>query len=67
LRAALQAACGGHGGLLLVSGEAGIGKTSLVRDVSQFAEVLGMRVVSGSSYDLSTTPHTDPGSKLCRI
>jgi DNA-binding NarL/FixJ family response regulator len=50
----------GHGGLLLGSGEAGIGKTSLVRDASQFAEALGMRVGSGSCDDLSTTPPYGP-------
>jgi len=45
LRAELAAACSGHGRLLLLGGEAGIGKTSLARDLIREAGALGWRVL----------------------
>jgi class 3 adenylate cyclase len=39
---------GGHGGVVLVEGEAGIGKSRLVEDLIEQAEALGLRVLSGS-------------------
>ena len=52
LRAACAEAVGGHGGVVLVEGEPGIGKTSLV---SRFAQELGgvARVLWGGCDDLS--------------
>ena len=41
LRAELAAARGGHGRLVLLGGEAGIGKTTLARDLSRDADALG--------------------------
>ncbi len=60
LRAELAAAIGGRGQLVLVGGEAGIGKTSLARDLSIEAHVLGCRVLAGSCYDLTNTPPYGP-------
>jgi DNA-binding CsgD family transcriptional regulator len=60
LRAELAAAIGGRGRLVLVGGEAGIGKTTLARDLTRAAEDLGVRVLAGSCYDLTNTPPYGP-------
>jgi DNA-binding CsgD family transcriptional regulator len=60
LRAELAAARGGHGRLVLLGGEAGIGKTSLARDLIGAADDLGWHVLAGSCYDLSNTPPYGP-------
>jgi DNA-binding CsgD family transcriptional regulator/tetratricopeptide (TPR) repeat protein len=60
LRRALETACAGVGRLVLVSGEAGIGKTTLVEDLAVQAEALGALVLSGGCYDLTTTPPYGP-------
>jgi DNA-binding CsgD family transcriptional regulator len=60
LRVELAAARGGHGRLVLLGGEAGIGKTSLARDLIAAADDLGCRVVAGSCYDLANTPPYGP-------
>jgi DNA-binding CsgD family transcriptional regulator/type II secretory pathway predicted ATPase ExeA len=56
LSALLDAALTGHGGLTLVSGEAGIGKTALVRDIAALATERGYLVLTGDCYDSGTTP-----------
>jgi DNA-binding CsgD family transcriptional regulator len=60
LRAELAAAGSGRGQLVLLGGEAGIGKTSLARDLIRDAGALGWRVLAGSCYDLSNTPPYGP-------
>src|SRR5262249_59335471 len=45
LREELAASVGGHGRLVLVGGEAGIGKTTLARDLTRETEAHGLRVL----------------------
>jgi predicted ATPase len=66
LRDLLNAAIAGHGSLVLISGEAGIGKTTLVDDLAQQAEDGGVLVLSGGCYDLTTTPPYGPWGELLR-
>ena len=56
LRAALDAALAGHGGLVLIGGEAGIGKTALAEALLAEAAKRGAAVLVGRCYDLSETP-----------
>jgi DNA-binding CsgD family transcriptional regulator len=46
----------GSGRLVLISGEAGIGKSTLARSVVERALLQNAVVLSGASYDLSATP-----------
>ena len=50
----------GRGGVVLVSGDAGIGKTALVNVLSIRAEDAGAAVYTGACYDLQTTPPFGP-------
>ncbi|HUG14661.1 MAG TPA: toll/interleukin-1 receptor domain-containing protein, partial [Thermomicrobiales bacterium] len=56
LRGQLTKAIAGEGGLLLLGGEAGIGKTTLVGWLREQAESNGALALSGGCYDLSVTP-----------
>jgi DNA-binding winged helix-turn-helix (wHTH) protein len=47
LRAGLTNATAGHGGLLLISGQPGIGKTRLVRELGALAQADGIEVLAG--------------------
>ncbi len=60
LRQALDAMLAGQGSLVLVSGEAGIGKTTLVEWLAGEAEHDGCLVLRGGCYDLTTTPPYGP-------
>ena len=60
LRHALRQATRGDGGLALVSGEAGIGKTSLIQALIREAHQHGILVLTGAAYDLSATPPYGP-------
>ena len=62
LRAALADAFGGHGRLVLLGGEAGIGKTTLAQDLA--GETGNARVLSGHCYDLTNTPPYGPWLEL---
>ena len=55
LRELLRAALDGRGSLVLLSGEAGIGKTTLVEELGQAARDSGAQVLTGHSYDLAAT------------
>ncbi len=60
LREHLIAACAGNGGLVLVGGEAGIGKTALAESLCTDAQQHGAFVLVGHCYDLSETPPYGP-------
>ena len=60
LRVELAVAGGGQGRLVLLGGEAGIGKTTLARDLIQHAATQGCAALIGSCYDLSNTPPYGP-------
>ncbi len=60
LRDELAAAVAGQGRLVLLGGEAGIGKTTLARDLVRTAEAQGVRVLVGHCYDRSNAPPYGP-------
>jgi DNA-binding CsgD family transcriptional regulator len=60
LREELAASITGHGRLVLLGGEAGIGKTTLARDLAQEAAARGACVLTGHCYDLTNTPPYGP-------
>jgi DNA-binding CsgD family transcriptional regulator len=56
LRAALDAAARGQGGVTLVAGEAGIGKTRLLYEVASEARAAGWQVIAGRAYETEGAP-----------
>ncbi len=60
LRERLDAALGGRGGLVLVGGEAGVGKTTLVEATLAEATARGALTLTGRCYDLAETPPYGP-------
>ncbi|MDH5664427.1 MAG: AAA family ATPase, partial [Candidatus Bathyarchaeota archaeon] len=56
LKGFLRAAIDGKGNTVLVSGEAGIGKTRLVKELEAYAESLGVKVLEGRCLYESPTP-----------
>ena len=60
LRDALAAALAGRGSLVLIGGEAGIGKTALAEVLLAEAAERGTLVLVGRCYDLSETPPYGP-------
>ena len=60
LRACLTAALAGRGSLALISGEAGIGKTTLAEAALQEAAQRGCVVLEGHCFDLADTPPYGP-------
>lgn len=60
LGALLDNVAQGNGTLALISGEAGIGKTTLVRDLIYQGEERGWIVLQGGCYDLTVTPPYGP-------
>lgn len=59
-QAQLRAALAGRGSLVILSGEAGIGKTTLAEDVCREASAAGALVLTGHCYDRSETPPYGP-------
>ena len=49
LRRAVEDARVGHGSFVLVSGEAGVGKTRLLQEIDAEADAHGLRVLTGHS------------------
>ena len=67
LRDALAAALAGRGSLVLIGGEAGIGKTALAEALLVEAGERGALVLVGRCYDLAETPPYGPwGEALAR-
>lgn len=64
LRTCLSRVESGSGTFALVSGEAGIGKSSLVHVLEDDARQGGFLVLSGGSYDLSASPPYGPWLEL---
>src|SRR4051794_31026499 len=64
LREALAVALAGRGSLVLIGGEAGIGKTTLAEALLADATGQGARVLVGRCYDLSETPPYGPWREL---
>ncbi len=60
LRDALVGALAGSGSLVLIGGEAGIGKTALAARLAREAMDVGVRTLVGHCYDLSETPPYGP-------
>ncbi|HET8629042.1 MAG TPA: AAA family ATPase, partial [Thermomicrobiales bacterium] len=60
LRERLAAALAGQGGLVLIGGEAGIGKTSLAAALAAEARERGALALAGRCYDLAETPPYGP-------
>lgn len=67
MRECLDAALEGHGSLVLIGGEAGIGKTSLVGTIAREALLQNALVLTGHCYDLTTTPPYGPWMEVLRI
>lgn len=66
LRAETARAVGSHGGLVLVTGEAGIGKSTLVAGAAEEARRLGALVLSGSCWDSENAPGYWPWVQVLR-
>ena len=66
LRGYARTAAHGQGSSILLAGEAGIGKTTLCAAVEIDAADSGMLVLTGSCYDLTTTPPYGPWAEIAR-
>src|SRR5687768_5231358 len=64
LRAALDVALTGRGSLVLIGGEAGIGKTALAEALLSEVTEAGAAVLVGRCYDLTETPPYGPWREL---
>jgi DNA-binding CsgD family transcriptional regulator len=62
----LTAAQGGRGSLVLISGEAGIGKTALADRLARAAADVSATVLAGHCYDRTETPPFGPWSEIAR-
>ena len=66
LRAEIGRAADSHGGLVLVTGEAGIGKSTLVAAAAEEARRLGALVLSGACWDSDSAPGYWPWVQVLR-
>jgi class 3 adenylate cyclase len=60
LHQAVERAIAGTGGVALIGGEAGLGKTRLVDEIASTAKARGMFVVRGQCYDMEGAPPYAP-------
>ena len=67
LRAAVARTADSHGGLVLVAGEAGIGKTTLVTESAGEARRGGALVLGGSCWDSDSAPGYWPWTQVIRV
>lgn len=66
MRAALDAASGGRGGIVLVAGEPGIGKSALAEATARTASDQGFRALWGSCWDGDGAPAYWPWMQVVR-
>ncbi|RVX45561.1 AAA ATPase-like protein [Nonomuraea polychroma] len=66
LRAEIARLIASHGGLVLVTGEAGIGKTTLVTSAAREARRQGALVVGGACWDSASAPGYWPWTQVIR-
>ena len=64
IREELAAAIEGNGRVIIIGGEAGIGKTTLVRLLASEALQRNVRVLQGNCYDVFSTPAFGPWLEL---
>jgi DNA-binding SARP family transcriptional activator/tetratricopeptide (TPR) repeat protein len=56
----LESAMAGRGGMVLLAGEAGVGKSRLMQEVARDAAWRSLRVVWGHNYEMSSPPPYQP-------
>lgn len=66
LRAAFESALGGHGSLVLLAGEPGIGKTRTANELATYAASRGAVVLVGRCFDPEGTPAYSPWIQVIR-
>jgi predicted ATPase len=66
LDAEIERTAGSHGGLVLVTGEAGIGKTALLTRAARHAREQGVMVLGGSCWDSAAAPGLWPWTQVIR-
>ena len=60
LKTMLEAAAGGQGGMALIGGPAGLGKSRLTKEAAEMATRLGMVIYVGNCLDMSSPPPYQP-------
>lgn len=65
IEALIAGAAEGEGGALLVRGDPGIGKTTLLREVARLAEQRGFAVITARVLDFGASRETEIGAALC--
>ena len=66
LRDALEGCLSGHGSLVMLAGEPGIGKTRTAQELDTFAESKGVQVLWGWCYEEEGAPPYWPWMRLLR-
>ncbi len=67
LSAAMDAAIAGHGRVVMLAGEPGIGKTRMAQELAAYAELLGAQVWWGSCHEQQGAPPYWPWVQLIRF